>query len=398
MINWFKNIGPGTLVAAAFIGPGTVTLCTIAGARFGFDLLWAMVLSIFATIILQEMAARVGIITRKDLGAVIKEQIPSPILKKLALLLILAAIVIGNTAYEAGNISGAALGLAAIFGEAFSMFFPITVGGFAFALLSFGNYKLLERSLIILVLLMSFSFIVSAIITKPDVLLLLKGMFIPSIPPNSTLIIIGIIGTTVVPYNLFLHTSLVNEKWNKASDLNFARKDLTISIIVGGIISFAIIVASAGISETGINNILDLAKGLEPLYGATAKYFLGVGLFAAGITSAITAPLASAYVARSCFGWKTSLKEIKFKLVWGTILVLGVLFSSLDYKPIQIITFAQIANGLLLPIVAIFLLWLVNKPVVLGAYKNTLIQNIISILIIFITIILGLKGILNAFT
>jgi len=397
MFKWYKNIGPGTLVAAAFIGPGTVTMCTIAGARFGFALLWAMVLSIFATIFLQEMAARVGIITQKDLAAVIREQISSPLLKKLAVLLILGAIVIGNTAYEAGNISGAALGLTAIFGASFTSYYPIIIGGIAFVLLSFGNYKILERSLIALVLLMSFSFIISAIITKPDIIALLKGMFIPSIPPESTLIIIGIIGTTVVPYNLFLHASLVNEKWKKASDLSFARKDLVISIIVGGIISIAIIISAASISGEGINTVLDLTKGLEPLYGSIAKYFLGIGLFAAGITSAITAPLAAAYVARSCFGWEKNLKDIKFKLVWAGILVLGILFSSLDFKPIKIITFAQIANGLLLPIVAIFLLWLVNKAAVLGKYKNTNIQNIVSALIIFITIILGIKGILNAF-
>jgi len=397
MFKWFKNIGPGTLVAAAFIGPGTVTMCTIAGARFGFALLWAMVLSIIATIFLQEMAARVGIITQKDLAAVIREQISSPILKKLAVLLILGTIVIGNTAYEAGNISGAALGLSAIFGASYTAYYPIIIGGIAFVLLSLGNYKVLERSLIALVLLMSFSFIISAIITKPDIITLLKGMFIPSIPPESTLIIIGIIGTTVVPYNLFLHASLVNEKWKKASDLSFARKDLVISIIIGGVISLAIIISAASITGQGINNVLDLAKGLEPLYGNIAKYFLGIGLFAAGITSAITAPLAAAYVARSCFGWEKNLKEIKFKLVWASILVLGILFSSLDFKPIKIITFAQIANGLLLPIVAIFLLWLVNKQAVLGKYKNTKLQNIISAIIIIITIILGIRGILNAF-
>ena len=398
MFKWTKNIGPGTLVAAAFIGPGTVTLCTISGAQFGFALLWAMVLSILATIILQEMAARVGIITQMGLTAVIKKQIPSPLFKNLAMTLILGAVVIGNAAYEAGNISGAALGITAIAGKSLASYYPIIIGLIAFILLSFGNYKILERSLIGLVLLMSFSFIVTAIITKPDITEMLKGMFIPTIPQNSTLVIIGIIGTTVVPYNLFLHASLVKEKWNKESDLSYARKDIFISIILGGMVSMAIMVSAATISGTGIKNVLDLAKGLEPLYGSTANYFLGVGLFAAGITSAITAPLAAAYVARSCFGWENSLKDKKFKMVWTTILVLGVLFSSLHFKPIQIITFAQIANGLLLPIVALFLLWVVNKTAVLGKFKNTNIQNVFAIIIILITIILGVKGIISAFS
>ena len=111
MLKWIRNIGPGTLVAAAFIGPGTVTVCTKAGAQFGYALLWAMVISIIATIVLQEMSARVGIITQKGLAEIIKAQISQPVLQKVVIGLILGAIVIGNAAYEAGNISGAALGM-----------------------------------------------------------------------------------------------------------------------------------------------------------------------------------------------------------------------------------------------------------------------------------------------
>ena len=115
--NIFKNIGPGTLVAAAFIGPGTVTLCTLAGVNFGFNLLWAMVLSIVATILLQEMAARLGIISQKGLSEVIKSEIKNPIANKFIMLLILSAIVVGNASYEAGNISGGILGLETITGQ-----------------------------------------------------------------------------------------------------------------------------------------------------------------------------------------------------------------------------------------------------------------------------------------
>ena len=396
MFQWTRNIGPGTLVAAAFIGPGTVTLCTIAGVQFGFTLLWAMVLSIVATIILQEMAARVGILTQKGLATVIKEQIPNPWLKKAALLLILGAVVIGNAAYEAGNITGSALGLSAIFGSSFLSYYPFVIGIIAFTLLSIGNYKVLERSLVALVLLMSFSFLITAIITQPNILEMLKGMLIPQVPEKGALLVIGLVGTTVVPYNLFLHASLVKEKWNQPSDLKIARKDVVVSIVLGGIVSMAIIVSAASIAGDNISNVLDLSKGLEPLYGSAAKYLLGIGLAAAGVTSDITAPLAAAYVARSCFGWEESLKDIKFKVVWMIILVLGVLFSSLQFKPIEIITFAQVANGLLLPIVALFLLWVVNKTSVLGEFKNSTLQNVFSVIIILITIMLGIKGIISA--
>lgn len=397
MVKWFKNIGPGALVAAAFIGPGTVTLCTLAGVQFGYTLLWAMTLSILATVVLQEMAARVGIITQKGLAAIIKEQITSPILKKMAVVLILAAIIIGNAAYEAGNISGASLGIKAVLGVGAFNFYPIAIGIIAFTVLYIGNYKILERSLIALVVIMSISFFLTGIITKPNLQLLFKGMFIPSIPNNSMLTIIGLIGTTVVPYNLFLHASLVKEKWKNKSDLKFARKDMVISIVLGGLVSMSIIIAAAAINGESVKNAVDLAKGLEPLYGSFATYFLGVGLFSAGITSAITAPLAAAYVANSCFDWNVNLKNIKFRLVWIFILLLGVLFSSLQFSPIEIIKFAQVANGILLPVIALFLLWVVNKTTVLGNYKNNLAQNIVPGIIIIITIILGFKSILKVF-
>ena len=396
MFKWIKNIGPGTLVAAAFIGPGTVTMCTKAGVQFGYSLLWAMLLSIIATVVLQEMAARTGIITQKGLAEVIKGQITSPLLRNIAIFLILGAIVIGNAAYEAGNISGATLGMQ-VFGEEMAVLYPILIGIIAFIVLFIGNYKILERSLVALVLIMSISFLITAILTKPDIVAILKGTFTPSFPENSSLIIIGLIGTTVVPYNLFLHASLVKEKWKTKDDLSSARKDTMISIVLGGIVSMAILVAATATTGGNIANAFDLAKGLEPLYGENAKYLLGIGLFAAGITSAITAPLAAAYVAKSCFGWKASLKDNRFRAVWAIILLLGVVFSSLDFSPIEIITFAQVANALLLPIVAIFLVWIVNKANVLGKYKNTLFQNILAICIILITIILGIKGIYTLF-
>ena len=284
--NWFKNIGPGTLIAAAFIGPGTVTLCTIAGVNFGFNLLWAMLLSVFATIILQEMAARLGIISQKGLSEVIREEIKTPYLKQLITLLILAAIVVGNASYEAGNISGGVLGLETILGVTYFDIGSFSVNGIslligviAFALLYLGNYKILEKILISLVLIMSISFIITAIITKPNLSEIFKGAFIPSFPDDSLLTIIGLIGTTVVPYNLFLHASLVKERWKKKEDISFAKKDTIISIILGGLVSMAIIISAAGIQTSSISNASDLAKGLAPLYGEFSKYFLSLGLF-----------------------------------------------------------------------------------------------------------------------
>tara|TARA_B100001173_G_scaffold50434_1_gene41182 strand:+ start:2936 stop:4159 length:1224 start_codon:yes stop_codon:yes gene_type:complete len=404
MRKWINNIGPGPLIAAAFIGPGTVTLCSIAGLDFGFSLLWTLVLSIIATIVLQEMAARLGIVSQKSLSEVIKNEIKNPLTKNIIITLILLAIVIGNAAYEAGNISGGVLGLESVFGEKSLNilglninFYGILLGLIAFIVLFIGNYKVLEKSLIFLVIIMSVSFIITAVITKPDFLKLIEGLFIPKFPKGSILIIIGLIGTTVVPYNLFLHASLVKEKWNKVSDLKFARNDTIIAIVIGGIVSMCIVISSASLEIESINNAADLAKGIEPLYGYSSKYILAVGLFSAGITSAITAPLAAAYVTTGCLGWPMKMKSVKFRTVWMFILIIGVISSSLGFKSIEIIKFAQVANGILLPVVAGLLIWIVNKKSVLGKFKNSKWQNLTGLMILIITIFLGLKSILKVF-
>lgn len=402
--NWFKNIGPGPLIAAAFIGPGTVTVCTLAGVGFGFALLWAMVFSIIATVVLQEMSARLGIITQKGLSEVIRTEIQNPFVKSSVVLLILSAIVIGNAAYEAGNISGGVLGLEAIFGNSYIELgsfslnsFSLAAGVVAFVILFIGKYKVLERALVFLVILMSLAFLITAILTKPSIVEILKGVFKFEVPNGSLLTIIGLIGTTVVPYNLFLHASLVKEKWHTPIDLKFAKKDTRIAVVLGGIVSMCIIISAASIQTQHIKSAADLALGLEPLFGSFSKYVLAIGLFSAGITSAITAPLAAAYVTTGCLGWNSSMSSMKFKMVWMFVLGMGIVFSSVGFKSIEIIKFAQVANGLLLPLIAGFLIWIMNKSSILGRFKNSLFQNVISILILIITVFLGLKSILNVF-
>ncbi|NNL09958.1 MAG: divalent metal cation transporter, partial [Croceitalea sp.] len=157
----------------------------------------------------------------------------------------------------------------------------------------------------------------------------------------------------------------------------------------------AIVIAAAAIPRDDVKGAMDLVLGLEPLFGDTARYFMGIGLFAAGLTSSITAPLAAAYVANSCFGWNAGLKDWRFRLVWLIILIVGVLFLSLDFKPIEVIQFAQIANGILLPVIAILLVWMVNRSRVMGAYKNNMFQNILAYAIVAIALLLGIKSILR---
>ncbi len=399
MKNPFKNLGPGVLVAAAFIGPGTVTICTIAGAKYQFALLWAMVFSIFATIVLQEMSARLGLVARKGLAQAVRNEIPNPLFKWLAIGLMVSAILVGNAAYEAGNISGGVLGLETLFeSSSFQLentpvnIFSLLIGLVAFTVLWIGNYKFIEKALVSLVLLMSLAFVITAMLTSPNLIAVVKGLFVPSFPQGSSLIIIGLIGTTVVPYNLFLHASLVQEKWSTKADLVAAKRDTFISIIGGGIVSIAIMISAAAIKGGDIHNASDLALGLEPLFGHYAKYLLAIGLFAAGITSAITAPLAAAYVASGCFNWHNNLKSFRFRLSWAVVLILGIVFSSIGFKSIEVIKFAQIANGLLLPLIALFLIWIMNNKPLLGSHVNSKMQNSLGIVILFITLGLAIKS------
>lgn len=397
------SIGPAALVAAAFIGPGTVTVATKAGANFGFDLLWALLFSIIATIILQEMTARLGVVGQRGLGESIRELIKHPVAKALSVVLVVSAIIVGNAAYEGGNIAGATLGIQAVWN--YSEFFgrldivALIIGLIAFSVLWTGKYHLIEKTLIGVVMLMSFAFLLTFVITKPDLLGLLEGLFVPSLPSGSTLTVIALIGTTVVPYNLFLHSSSVKKKWQSADDLPQARKDLYISIPFGGLISIAIVSTAASAffgSQLEVNSAADMAKSIEPVFGSFAKVMIAVGLFSAGISSAITAPLASAYALSGLLNLTEDMRSTKFRIIWISILVVGVIVASLGLNPVSVIWFAQIANGLLLPVIAIFLLWAMNQSF-LGDYKNNGWKNALGIVVVLVTIILSAKSLLDAF-
>jgi Mn2+/Fe2+ NRAMP family transporter len=389
----FKKAGPGMLIAAAFVGPGTVTTCIRAGVDWHFGLLWALLLSVGATLILQEMAGRLGLGASGGIPGFIRTTVSRKGLRFLLLGIVLSGIVLGNAAYEAGNISGAVLGLEALFGTGASPFFPLLAGLSAFLLLWFGSYRNLERVFTSLVLIMSLSFLITAILTRPDPILILKGLFVPGVKSENLLTVVALVGTTVVPYNLFLYTSLVSEKWESIASIRPMRRDIILSVIVGGVVSMAILITAAGSGTEAVASVMDLAAGLEPLYGRAARYGLGVGLLAAGITSAITAPLAAAFVAVQCFGWGQQRTDWKFRSVWIGVLLAGILTLSFDVRPLEVIYFAQVANGILLPVVGIFLLWAVNRPSLMGAGRNTGLQNALALFVLILITGLGIWSI-----
>ncbi len=398
-----RNLGPGLLVAAAFIGPGTVTTASVAGASTGYALLWALAFSIFAVIVLQEMSARLGLISREGLGEALRTTFDNPIIKVGAIILVVAAIAVGNAAFQAGNVTGAALGLETLLPFS-SQVWAAVVGVAAFAMLASGAYKYVERALVALVILMSVVFLVTAIIVIPDVGAILSGLFVPNIPAGALLTVSALIGTTVVPYNLFLQASSVQAKWPedvpKDEALAQSRFDTTFSIILGGLITAAILTTGAAAffgTGTEITNAGQMAEQLEPTLGPTAKYFFAIGLLAAGLTSAVTAPLAAAYATSGALGWERDLSGWRFRAVWAVVLVVGTVFAALGTNPVSLIVFAQAANGVLLPIIAIFLLVAVNRSDLLGEYKNGTVSNILGGIVVLIAAGLGVRLILTAF-
>ncbi len=401
-----KYFGPSTLVTAAFIGPGTVTVCTLAGVRSGYMLLWAILFSVIATIVLQEMTARLGLVTQKGFGEAIRKELTQPVARFLGIVLVLGAIVFGNAAYEGGNISGAVLGFEELFfdlgthinGIHISVS-PLIIGAIAFILLFTGSSKIIERFLIGLVLIMSLVFLTTAFVTGPDLAEIVRGLLVPSASSEQMLTVIALIGTTVVPYNLFLHASIVQKKYKNVDQLSDLRKENATAVILGGIISMSIVITSATtlFGDRTINSAADMAIQLEPLLGSWAGYFLGLGLFAAGISSAITAPLAAAYAAKGVLGWEEDLRSKRFKAVWVGILFIGVLFSMFGINPVQVIQFAQVANGILLPLVAIFLLYLVNKKSLLGDYINSATQNAFGLVVILVAILISFRSLNSVF-
>lgn len=403
MMRRLKNLGPGLLVTAAFVGPGTVTTASVAGSSTGYALLWALAFSIIATIVLQEMSARLGIVSREGLGEALRTTFDNVLIKVVSVALVVAAITIGAAAFETGNITGAASGLASLGGS--SSLWAVVIGVAAFSLLASGAYKVIERVLVTLVIVMSIVFLVTAIIVQPNVGEILAGLFAPDIPEGSLVTVVALIGTTVVTYNFFLHSSSVQDKWPESvptgEALAQSRTDTIASITLGGLITLAIIVTGAAAffgTDTEISEAADMAQQLEPLLGPTAKFFFAIGLFAAGMTSAVTAPLAAAYATSGAFGWGRDLKSWRFRAVWLVVLLFGtVLAASVGASPAQVIILAQAANGLLLPMVAVFLLVVMNRSDLLGDFRNGTVGNVIGGIVVLVAFFLGIRTLVLVF-
>ncbi|MFT5676142.1 MAG: manganese transport protein, partial [Paraglaciecola sp.] len=337
----------------------------------------------------------------QGLGETLKELFQQSMWKWPLFALIIVALYLGNAAYEGGNLAGAALGLEAISSDQQSIypFAVVLISILAAILLWRGSYKLIEQALVILVLIMVVAFVATFIAVKPDMAAIFNGLFIPRVPEGSLLTVIALIGTTVVPYNLFLHASAVKAKWSSVTNLNSARSDSATAIGIGGLVTILIAsTAAASIFGTGlsISGAGDMAVQMEPVFGSFSKYMLGLGFFAAGLSSSLTAPLATSYAMTEILGIKGGTSSLTFRLIALSVIVIGASLALTGIKPITIIIAAQFANGLLLPIIASFLLFVMNQEALLGKYTNGLLGNVLGGAVVLVTAGLGMKIILQA--
>ncbi len=403
MINKLKNLGPGIIITSAFIGPGTVTICTLAGINYGYSLIWCIIFSIIATCYLQEVSSRLGIISRKGLSEILTD-IDNTFIRRIIISIIFLSLFIGNAAYESGNISGTVMGLETFLGSIeFSLlsykinFTPIAIGIFLALIIGNGSYKIFEKILVLLVFTMSITFVLVAITSTPSIKDLLGGLR-PNVTETNFIYVVGLIGTTVVPYNLFLHSYVAKKRWVTAEDYKSSVYDTVLSIVIGGIISLSIIITAASsqisINQNEIKNAVDLGNQLSPTLGSFSKYFISIGLFCAGITSSITAPIATSYALSGIFNYKAEWNDKIFKRVAYIVISIGVFFSSVNYNPILVIKLAQFVNGLFLPFIAIFLIWSVNKRNVMGKYVNSNFYNLLGILIVITSIVISYRSLI----
>ncbi len=386
-----KSVIFWSVISAAFIGPGTVTTCAISGATHGLELLWALTFATLACIILQETVARITIASGRSLGEVIAIRYAGKATKYL----VAGAIVFGCAAYQAGNILGAVAGLGLIF-NIDNQWLTVAVVGIASLALSFGTTKRmggnpLSQFLGILVALMGIMFMVVAARSAFSFTNLFSSAFVPSFPTNSGLLVIGLVGTTIVPYNLFLGSGI-----SKGQEIREMRIGIVLAILIGGFISMAILVSGTIVEGEFSYSLMSAA--LSQKFGVWTGFFFAIGLFSAGFTSAITAPLAANITVLSVIN-ENDPRYGYYKFTWVLVMLVGFLFGISGVKPIPIIILAQAINGLLLPLITIFIVLIINdKQFIPKLYRNTIFANLILLVVVGITTFLGLNNIEKAVT
>ncbi|HZX61630.1 MAG TPA: Nramp family divalent metal transporter [Bacteroidales bacterium] len=393
-------LGPGIITGSVDNDAGGITTYSVAGALYGYNLIWTLIPSFFVLIIIQEMNARMGIVTGKGLADLIRENAGVKITFFIFIGLLVADI--GNTTTEFAGVAGSL----EIFSVSKYISVPI-VAVMIWVMVVKGNYKIAERIFLVfsVALLM---YVVSALMGKPHWQEIGHSVIHPEMKMNTRSIemIIGIIGTTIAPWMQFYMQSSVIEKGLKMRQYKYILLDIIIGCVATVVVAFFIMVACA--STLHINNIMineakDAAMALKPLAGAISSEVFAFGLFIASIFSATILPLATAFYVCEAFGFEAGIdkkwKEApQFYWLYTGIIVLGVIIILIPNAPLIAITlWSQIINGLLLPVVLVCMILLVNNKKIMGKHVNKPIQNIIGWVSIVVLVGLSMTLILMPF-
>ncbi|MGA3012542.1 MAG: Nramp family divalent metal transporter [Bacteroidales bacterium] len=393
-------LGPGIITGSVDNDAGGITTYSIAGALYGYNLIWTLIPSFLVLVIIQEMNARMGIVTGKGLADLIRENAGVKITFFIFIGLLIADI--GNTTTEFAGVAGSL--------EIFSVSKYISVPIVAFIvwiMVVKGNYKIAERIFLIFsaALLM---YIVSALMGKPHWNEIGHSIIHPKmkVDTQGIAMIIGIIGTTIAPWMQFYMQSSVIEKGLKITQYKFILLDIIVGCLATVVVAFFIIVACAStlnVNNVVINEAKDAAMALKPLAGAISSQVFAFGLFIASIFSATILPIATSFYVCEAFGFEAGIdkkwKEApQFYWLYTGIIILGCLIILMPNAPLIAITlWSQILNGLLLPVVLLCMILLVNNKKIMGEHVNKPIQNIIGWVSIVILVSLSITLIIMPF-
>lgn len=362
-----RKWGTSSAVVAAFVGPGTVLTCATTGLTFGYELGWVVLFATGAAFVLQSLTAGTGILAQQGLGEALATTVQYPAARALACTLVILGLWVGCASFELGNLMGATIGLQTILGEGLAPQWGVVVLGSVAAMLLLLNVRTLLKVLASLVAVMGLLFLATALVAPIDWSLAVSGLTQPGIPEGALVNVVALIGTTIVTYNLFLHPALAKAYWQDEADRQQAwRRELigmAIFLPLGGLISWAIMLAGVTLAGEGAeaNSVGAVATMLTPVAGESGRLLFGLGLLAAGLTSAVTAPLAAAAGVRELFGWPDDATDPRYRMVWGSVVLAGVAFGLFGMSPLRAIIAAQAANGILLPVLAGFVLYLTAR-------------------------------------
>lgn len=395
-----KAVGPGMMVVGSMIGPGTITSSTRAGAGHGYELLWCIIFSVVAVIVLQGMAARLGIVTQKGICENIIDRLKKrPFLKHIVALVIALPIILGGYAYMGGDLTGTAMGLSALTGISTRIIAPLWGVCIIFITFRANAIKKVEGLLTACVSIMAIVFVITVFVCKPDWGEIAKGL-VPIVPAGSLMTCVALIGTTVVPYNLFIHANSAVRSWHSTDEIPLANFDCTMSMTVGGIVTAAVLITSGTIMRgLPVTNAIDMAVQLRPTLGALAEPFMAIGLIAAGVSSAVITPLGVSYVLSGLYGWRYDDRTDKrYLIAYMSVILFGIFVAASGYSPTTIIMSAQALNGVFLPISVAVVMYLSSSRDIMGDFKNNLVENILGIGVFLISLTIGVSSVLSLFS